>query len=145
MPPPFITPHGLTFSWGTTEFHLTSIQVNAQAGSEIDITSMSSEVVSDSQNFRHKKVVPDFDTSISARYGTDIQIEFFAGDQLTVTNFFDCLGSKRLMGLSIPRNADVTSTSIRILTKTAILTQLTYSGSVGQYVTGNATFRVSGM
>jgi hypothetical protein len=144
--PDFVTPHGSTFTWGTTTFYLTSLQVNAQSGGEIDITSMSSEVVADSANTKHKLIVPDYDTSYSARYGTDIQIEFFAGADLTTSNYFDCIGSKRLLTLKIPQSVDATaSPGLQILARTAAMTQMSLTGGVGEYVKGSATFKISGL
>lgn len=146
MAPSFVTPHGSTFTWGTVTFHLTSLQVNAQSGGEIDITSMSSEVVADSANTRHKLIVPDYDTSHSARYGTDIQIEFYADAQLTATNYFDCIGSKRKLSLKIPKSIDETAAfGLQILERTAAMTQMSLSGSFGEYVRGSATFKLSGL
>ena len=145
--PSFVSSHGSTFTWGTVTFHLTSLQVNAQSGGEIDITSMSSEVVTDSANTRHKLLVPDYDTSYSARYGTDIQIEFFADKELTATNYFDCIGSKRLLTLMIPAEAGVSplSPGFQILARTAAMTQMSLTGAAGDYVKGSATFKISGL
>jgi len=143
--PSFVTPHGGTFTWGTVTLHVTALQVNAQSGGEIDITSMSSEVISDPANSRHKLVVPDYDTGISARYGTDVQMEFLAGAEITATNFFDVVGSKRLLTIKLPKNIDETATvGFQILDRTAILTQMSLGLSVGEMVQGSATFRISG-
>jgi hypothetical protein len=125
--------------------HVTDLQVNAQSGGEIDITSMSSEVISDPANSRHKMVVPDYDTGISARYGTEVQMEFFAGAEITATNFFDNVGSKRLLKIQMPKSINETgAVGFQILDRTAILTQMSLGGSVGALVKGSATFRISG-
>jgi hypothetical protein len=126
-------------------FHVTSLQVNAQSGGEIDISSMSSEVVSDPANTRHKMVVPDFDTGVSARYGSDVSIEFFAGAEITATNYFDVIGSKRNLTIRLPKSeSETASFGFQILARTALLTQMTLSGSVGEYIKGSATFKMSG-
>ena len=125
--------------------HVTDLQVSAQSGGEIDITSMSSEVVADPANSRHKLVVPDYDSAISARYGTEVQMEFFAGAEITATNYFDVIGSKRNLTVKFPRSVDQTATvGFQILERTAILTQMTLGASAGEYIKGSATFRISG-
>lgn len=143
--PDFVTPHGGVFTWGTTSFYLTSIQVNAQAGSEIDITSMSSEVVTDPQNSSHKLVVPDFDTSISARYGTDISIEFMADTQIAQANYFDCVGSKRKLSVSFRRSDSNNAQGFRITERPAILMNMSIGAQSGEFVRGSAMFRLSGL
>ena len=139
---PYISSHGATLTWGTFTFQITSLQVAANAGSEIDITSMSSEVVSDPANNNRKMVVPDFDTASSARYGSEISVEFYAGLGITAANYFDVVGSKRAFTLTLPGESTGTSLSIN---KMAILTQMQLGATTGEYVKGSATFRVTGM
>lgn len=125
--------------------HVTALQVNAQAGGEIDITSMSSEVVADPANSRHKLIVPDYDSAVSARYGTEVQMEFFAGAEITATNYFDIIGSKRNLTIKLPKSIDEPATvGFQILGRTAILTQMSLGGSSGELIKGSATFRISG-
>lgn len=106
---------------------------------------MSSEVVADPANSRHKLVVPDYDSAISARYGTEVQMEFYAGAEITAANYFDVIGSKRLLTVKLPKSANETATvGFQILERTAILSQMTLGASSGEYVKGSATFRISG-
>jgi hypothetical protein len=141
---PYVSAHGATFTWGTFTFQITSLQVAANAGSEIDITSMSSEVVSDPANSNRKMIVPDYDTAMSARYGSDFSIEFYASPDLTATNYFDVVGSKRAFTFKLPSNELGTGVGLSIQ-KTAILTQMQLGATTGEYVKGSATFRVTGM
>lgn len=111
------------------------------------MTSMSSEVVTDPSNSRHKLIVPDYDSAISARYGTEVQMEFYAGTEITATNYFDVIGSKRLLTVKLPKSANANDTAtvgFQILERTAILSQMTLGASAGEYVKGSATFRISG-
>jgi hypothetical protein len=140
---PYISPQGATFTWGTFTFQIASLQVSANAGSEIDITSMSSEVVSDPSNSDRKMIVPDYDTSVSARYGSDFSIEFYASPNLTATHYFDVVGSKRAFWLRFPSNELGQGVGLSIQ-KTAILTQMQLGATTGEYVKGSATFRVTG-
>lgn len=140
----FITSHGGTFTWGTYTFQVTSLQVAASAGNEIDITSMSSEVVSDPHNTSRKALVPDYDTSVSARYGSEMSIEFFASRDITATNYFDVVGSKREFTLTLPPGEGTAGSGQFSINKTAILTQMSLGAATGEYVKGSASFRVTG-
>lgn len=139
-----ITSHGATFAWGTYTFQVTSLQVSASAGSEIDITSMSSEVVSDPQNSSRKMIVPDYDAAVSARYGSEMSIEFFASSDITATNYFDVVGSKRAFTLTLPGGEGTAGSGTFSINKTAILTQMSLGAATGEYVKGSASFRVTG-
>jgi len=140
---PYISSHGATFTWGTFTFQITSLQVSANAGSDIDITSMSSEVVSDPANTDRKMVVPDYDTAVSARYGSEMSIEFYASRDITATNYFDVVGSKRSFSVKFP--ADELGQGVGLsIQKTAILTQMSLGAATGEYVKGSASFRVTG-
>lgn len=141
---PYISSHGATFTWGTLTFQITSLQVSANAGSDIDITSMSSEVVSDPANTDRKMVVPDYDTAVSARYGSEMSIEFFASRDITAANYFDVVGSKRTFTLTLPPGEGTAASGTFSINKTAILTQMSLGAATGEYVKGSASFRVTG-
>lgn len=141
---PYITAHPTTFTWGTTSFQIVSVQVSASAGSEVDMTSMSSEVVQDPANTTRYMVVPDYETGRSARYGSEISVEFYADPQITVTNYFDMIGSKRGFTFQLPGGETTAATTFMTIQRTAILTEMQLGASNGEYVRGSATFRVSG-
>ena len=134
---------GSVFTWGTTSYQLVSVRVTADAGSVIDITSMSSEVVEDHEDKTRKSIVPDWDTSVSSRYGNEVSVEFLAGDEITATNYFDCIGSKRTLTFKVPKPDKTTEFGFSIA-KTAILTQMELTAAVGDYVKGSATFKITG-
>lgn len=113
---------------------------------------MSSEVVTDPENSRRKLIVPDFDAAVSARYGTEVSVEFLAGVEVAAENFLDVVGSKRLLTVSLPR--DESGSTVLIggtpqggfrISKNAIMTQLTLTASTGDFVKGSATFRITGL
>jgi hypothetical protein len=140
---PYVSSHGATFTWGTQAFQITSLQVNATSGNEIDITSMSSEVVADFGTPDHKMIVPDYDAVVSARYASDLSIEFYASIDLTAANYFDMIGRKRGFVVKFPGN-DLGQGQGLAINKKAILTQMQLGATTGEYVKGSATFRVTG-
>lgn len=138
-----VSGQGSTFTWGTTSFIITSVQVSNGLGSEIDITSMSSEVVEDSENTNRKLVVQDVDYCFSGKGGAEIGIEFFVPAGATVTNPLDLVGSKRSLYFALPGSPGSDSAGITVQ-GTAVLSQLQFSVSTGEYVKGSATFKLSG-
>lgn len=141
---PYISSQGATFTWGTYTFQVSSLQVSGNAGSEIDMTSMSSEVVTDPQNSTRKMLVPDYDVAVSARYGSEMSIEFFASRDITAANYFDVVGSKRAFTLKLPPGEGAAGSGNFSINKTAILTSMSLGAATGEYVKGSATFRVTG-
>lgn len=139
-----ITSHGASLTWGGNTFQVTSLQVSASAGSEIDITSMSSEVVSDPEDDSRKMIVPDYDTAVSARYGSEMSIEFFASRDITATNYLDVVGSNRSFTLTIPSGEGATLGGGMSISKQAILTSMSLGAATGEFVKGSASFRVTG-
>lgn len=140
-----VTSHGTSLEWGTTKFFVTSLSVSAAAGNEIDITSMSSEVVTDPENTSRRLVKQDFD-SCFATDGGEVSIEFFAP---TGNWIFSSIGMKKTMNLRFPIDeigtvvlASNNPNSLGII-KTAVMTQAQISASAGDYIRGSATFRLS--
>lgn len=140
----YITAHPTTFTWGTTSFQIVSVQVSASAGGEIDITSMSSEVIADPNDPNRKLIVPDYEVARSARYGGEIAIDFYADPQITAANYFDVVGSKRQFTLTIPGGEAGTTSGSFTIQKTATLIDMQLSVGVGEYVRGSASFKISG-
>lgn len=138
-----VSGQGSTFTWGTTSFIITSVQVSNGLGNEIDITSMSSEVVDDSENTSRKLVVQDTDACFSGRGGGEIAIEFFVPVGAKVKNPLDLVGSKRPLYFAMPDIPGHSSPGIEI-EGTAVLSQLQFGASTGEYVKGSATFKLSG-
>jgi len=141
------SPQGCTFTWGTTALDVTSLQVNAShSGGEIDITSMSSEVVTDAEDQNRRLIVRDVDYWESAKYGTDVSVDFFAKSSQFQSNwFFSSIGKKKRLTVTIPSNSYYGNQSFTFLDKTAALTAVTLGASVGELVKGSATFKISGM
>ena len=142
------SPQGCTFTWGTSVLDVTSFQVNAQSGGEIDMTSMSSEVVSDPDNSNKKYIVLDFDTYHSVKYGTDVSVEFFASGNAVTTNwYFDSIGKKKVLSVMLPRGPyglPGAGGGHAFVNKTALLTSVTLGAAAGEYVKGSAVFKISG-
>jgi len=140
-----VSSHGTTLAWGTTSFLVTSLSVSAAAGNEIDITSMSSEVVTDSENTSRRLVKQDFD-SCFATDGGEVSIEFYAP---TGNWIFSSIGMKKTMALRFPIDEFGTvvlasnDPNMIGIVKTAVMTQAQITASTGEYIRGSATFRLS--
>jgi hypothetical protein len=141
----FLSGHGASLTWGTHSLVVTSISVSADAGGEIDVTSMSSEVVSDPYNSSRKLVVRDYDTWASSKYGNEMSVEFVCGTQMAKSDTLAMVGSKRNLTLAF-KTGDGPSGSFEtyISSQTALLTQLQVTGSVGELMRGSMTFKISG-
>lgn len=142
-----VSGQGSTFTWGTSTFLITSVQVSASndTGGEIDITSMSSEVIEDTENSGRKLIVQDFDACFSKRQGqgTELSVEFYASTDIADANYFDLIGSKRDLLLQFPRTANGEGVGFTVRGK-GLLTSMQLGVSAGDFVKGSATFRMSG-
>ena len=140
---PFVSSHGTEFSWGTCVFSLTSLSV-AVSSDDIDISSMSSEVRRDDENTNRKLLVRDYDSGVAA--DVEISIDFLAGTWL---NEADAVtkwpGLQRTLLVAIPGdiNDDGSTTAGFFLRKSAIMQRMSINASTGEFVRGNATFRLS--
>jgi|688.fasta_scaffold02400_19 hypothetical protein len=140
----FLSGHGATLTWGTHSLIVTSVSVSADAGSEIDMTSMSSEVVSDPYNSNRKLVVRDYDSCVSAKYGNELTVEFLCGTNMATASNLTMVGSKRLLTFAMKTGDGATGVATYINSQTALMTQLQLSGSVGELMRGSASFKISG-
>ena len=137
-----VSGQGVTFTWGTTSFLLTSLNLSNSSGSEIDITSMSSEVVTDSENTSRKLIAQDYDSCFSARGGGELSIEFFADSSIANSNYLDLVGSQRTIDLKFP-GPDGVGVGFSV-NQTGLLTQMTLGVATGEFVKGSASFKLSG-
>lgn len=136
--------HGATLTWGTSALTVTSVSVSAEAGSEVDMTSMSSEVVSDPYNSNRKLVVQDFDTYVSSKYGNELSVEFYCGTQMAKSDMLTMVGSRRNLTFRIQTGDTPSVAETYISSATAIMTRLEMTGSVGELMRGSASFKISG-
>lgn len=136
-----ISGHGTQFSWGTVTFSLTSVSVQSSAD-ESEITSMSSYVRTDPLNSGSKRVVRDYDSGTCG--DTTVSIEFVASTAINTVVINDWIGAKRDLSFRLPANNLGQGTGFGGVAP-AILTQMSISAAVGEYVRGNATFRLSGL
>jgi hypothetical protein len=138
----YLSGHGATLTWGTHSLNVTSVSVSAVGGSEIDMTSMSSGVTSDPYVTSRKLVVQDFDTYVSAKLGSELTVEFLCGTQMADPVNLTMVGSRRPLTFRL-QTSPVTAQTI-ISSATALMTQLQMSGSVGEYMRGSVSFKISG-
>lgn len=121
-----LSSHGITLSWGTTTIGVTSMQWSGSSAGEIDITSMESAVVEDEDWSTHKLVMKSVDYSV-VDLG-ELTCEFFGPGGFTTYQ----IGTQKLL--------TVGGTN---LSRPAFLTRIGYQISVGEYVKGSCTFRLS--
>lgn len=144
--PKLISGQGSIFKWNKIDFWVTAIQISIDSGSLIDITSMSSRKIPDPENTGREFIEPDWDLAFSGESLAEVSIDFFAEQWLNTENPLDMIGFKRPFELSFP--ADDTGKgkgfSLGGGTKKAVLKQVSLGVSAGEFVTGSATFRLTG-
>lgn len=141
-----VSGHGTRFSWGTANFLLTSVswQSGSGGGNEIDITSMSSKVVLDTENTGRKLVTRDVDAALSGEGDITLSIEFFLEEWMVDAKTHFAVGMKKDLSLTLPRDDRGLGNGLKIASK-AVLTQMSLGVSVGEFVSGSAAFKLSGL
>lgn len=140
-----ISGQGTTFRWNGIDFLATSVNISAGgSAAEIDITSMSSALVADRDNTGKFLVQRDWDSAFAGENDAEVSIEFFAEQWINTGNPFELVGLKRPLDLAFPSNDLGAGRGFAITGKKAVLTQMSLGVATAEYVTGNATFRLSG-
>lgn len=120
----------ITLRWGTTDIGVTSMQYSRSAAGEIDITAMSSEVVTDPNNTTHKLVKKSVD------YGVidmgELSCEFYGPGEFNES----LVGTRR--SLTVGGAVSATFSSVQ-----AYLTQVSTQIAAGDLVKGSCTFKLS--
>jgi hypothetical protein len=137
-----ISGQGTKFTWGTTTFLLTSVsvQIGGQGG-EIDITSMSSKTVQDTENTGKWFIYRDMDVAFIGEGDIELSVEFLAEDWIKDAK--GMVGLKRDLVMSFPKNDKGEGEGFSLRSK-AVLRQMSLGVSAGEFVAGSATFRLSG-
>jgi len=137
---------GSTLTWGTASFMLTSfsVQSGGTGGNEMEITSMSSKVKQDPDNTDKWLVRRDFDAAFDGEGDISLSVDFLLEPWMVTTKTaIAAVGLKKDISLILPADELGQGAGFQVVGK-AILTQMSLGASVGEYVSGNATFRVSG-
>jgi hypothetical protein len=140
-----VTPQGATVSWGTTRLDVISVSLSAEAGSEIEMTSMSSKVRQDPNNFRRNLITRDYDVCFDGGRAPSVSFEFLAGTAADSGISLMDVGSVRDLQIAMTYAGNTNNLAINITKVTAFLTQVQLTGSAGEYVRGSATFKLSGL
>jgi hypothetical protein len=146
-----ITSQGTKVVWGGIELRATSVTYSASAGDEIDITSLASVVVTDPNNSYRRFVQREFDACFSGD-AAEVTVEFFAAAN---TNLRNLVGYRRQLTVNMPETETggfVTTISnvpgfvdaAHSFSGFAVLGSVSYTATVGDYVRGSATFRMTG-
>ena len=133
---------GVTLKWGTVTFTAVSVQYSASVAGEMDITSMSSRMVADTQYPNRKLVMRSVDYSVVDP--GELSIEF-----ISTTNDFSVvtssIGMQKVLRFEKPNEAQtgLASGSAFSVTAHAFITQYGYQAQVGDFIRGSCTFKLS--
>ncbi len=133
-----LSSHGLSCTWGTTSFSVTSLQYNASASGEIDVTFIGSGTAAD-PNWSSRKLVYK-STEYSVVDPGEVQMEFIANTAAMALPGF--VGHKRQLTF---QDAPATpgGTSGFTVTWKGILTQFSAQMQAGEFIRGNCTFKLT--
>jgi len=135
-----LSSHCLSLSWGNAAFAVTSLKRSASSAVEVDLTSMSSYFSSDPDNTDRKMIWREVEACVADP--GELSIEFFAvGSQMYALP--DAIGLKKLLTVN-ERDLDGNETGNVLVSYQAILTKVDLDASVGEYVRGSVTFKLSG-
>jgi len=132
MEEPFSS-HRLSLSWGSNAFAVTSLRRNASSAVEVDLTSMDSQFTADPDNTDRKMIWKEVESCVADP--GELSIEFFAISRQMYA-LPDSIGLKKLL--------TVRDTGSALFSYQAILTRVDFDASVGEYVRGSVTFKLSG-
>ena len=121
-----LSSQGITLSWGTTTIGVTRMSYSGSSAGEVDITSMSSTVVTDPNNTDHRLVKKDIDFSVIDL--GELSCDFFGPAGFGI----DVLGTKNSLSVSGLN-----------LSSPAFLTAISHEVVVGELVRGSCTFKLS--
>jgi hypothetical protein len=135
-----LSSHCLSLRWGDAAFGVTSLRRSASSAVEVELTSMSSQFTSDPDNTDRKMIWKEVEACVADP--GELTIEFFAVGRQMYT-LPDSIGLKRLLTVN-ERDLDGNLTGNVLVSYQAILTKVDLDASVGEYVRGSVTFRLSG-
>lgn len=143
-----VTSQGVSFSWGSTSGGLslepTSIVINAAVQDTIDITSMASGVRYDEDNSQKPFVIRDIDSAFAANAGFEVSVDFFASKQTMLGKPLWQVGKMRKLRVGWADPESPVGSEFSYIDEWAILKTISYTSSVGEMVSGSATFVTSG-
>ena len=139
-----VSSHGIRFSWGDRTMTATSVQFQQAAAAEYDVTSFSSRTVADSGNTCHFLVVKEYDYAVVEP--GEVSVEFLANTGVfAMTSDVGFSKLATFEHVSETQNGLLSQSSVTFrITATAFLTTISLNAQVGQYISGNCTFRLSG-
>lgn len=121
-----LSSQGITLKWGTTEIGVTRMSYSGSSAGEVDITSMNSTMITDSNNTDHKLLKKEIDYSIIDL--GEVTCDFFGPPGFNI----DLLGTRN--------NLSVSGLN---LSAPAFLTGISSEVVVGELVRGTCTFKLS--
>jgi hypothetical protein len=141
-----VSGHGTTCTWGTANFLLTSVSVQfgSGGGNEIDMTSMSSVTIVDPENTGVRLVKRDIDSAFDGEGDVSLSIDFFLEPWMVTSKTTSAVGLKKNLELKFPADDGGRGVGLTVRSK-AVLTQMSLGVGAGEFVSGSATFRLSGL
>lgn len=140
MAEPFSS-HRLSLSWGTNAFAVTSLKRSASSSVEVDVTGMDSYFTSDPENTNRKMIWREVESCVAD--AGELAIDFIATSGSQIYALTDSIGIKKLLKVN-ERGSDGNDTGNVLISYQAILTKVDLDASVGEYVRGSVTFKLSG-
>jgi len=135
-----LSSHCLSLRWGNNAFAVTSLKRSASSAVEVDVTHMGSLFSSDPDNTDRKMIWKEVESCVSDP--GELSIEFFAvSSQMHALP--DAIGLKKLLTVR-ERDLNGNDTGNVLVSYQAILTKVDLDASVGEYVRGSVTFKLSG-
>ena len=147
-----VSSQGVTFTWRNTAFTATSVQYKSDAAAEYDITAMSvgsvlTGIVSDPENTNIVRIAKSYDYAVIER--GEITVDFFSNT--AAFGLTACVGFPG--SLSFKQTQEDTGnpfysqiggqTELFNITTRAYLTSFSFGARVGEYISGNCTFKLS--
>jgi hypothetical protein len=146
--PSYVTSQGVSFSWGSASGGLsiepTSISVDASVQDTIDITSMASGVRYDEDNSDKPFVIRDIDSAFAANAGYEVSVEFYASRATMTQRPLWQVGKMRKLRVGWADPDSSSGAELAHLDEWAVLKTINWTSTVGEFVSGSATFVVSG-
>jgi hypothetical protein len=140
--------HCLKLYWGGDVFYANSIKRTASSATEVDVTSMDSTITSDPNNTDRNMIWKEVESCVADP--GEVTVDFWAVKE-DLYGLPDAIGYKKLLavkelGTTVDSSGRPQSyeTGVTLLSYQCILTKVDIDASVGEYVRGSVTFKLSG-
>ncbi len=138
-----VSSQGVSCSWGDVTMTATSVQFQQAAAAEYDITGFDARITADPGNTCHFLVTKSVDYAVIEP--GELNVDFIAN--MSALGLTSKIGLSKLVTFkqqpSSGGSALIQSAPSFNITATAFLTSISLNAQVGQFITGNCTFKLS--